>query len=236
MSESRASLDFGRAFRFVLDDPERVKKILMGSLFVLLSMFVIGGVFLAGYLSRLIQRTARGETHPLPAWDDLGDLFRTGLRAFGAYLLHAAAVFVPAFGIFMLVALMAGGMSSASRDAAEAVGPLAGLGFLAGYGLLIVGMVALLVYFPAALTRLALSERFSAAFEFQANLAFIRRNLMNYALAIVFYLVAQFLSQFGVLLCCVGVLPMGFWSLCVFGFALGETARLGPGELAANRL
>ncbi len=131
MSEKPQSLDFGRSFRFVFDDPDWVKKVLLGSLFVLLSMFLVGGVFLAGYLAQLIQRSARGEAHPLPVWDNLGDLFRSGVRAMGAYLAHLGVVLVPVLGIFLVTALGAGGISAGNRDGAEAVGPLAGLGFLA---------------------------------------------------------------------------------------------------------
>ncbi len=225
------NIDFGRAFRFVFDDPDWVKKVLMGSLFTLLGVFVIGGVFLAGYIARLIQRAARGEARPLPDWDDLGDLFSSGLRILGAYLAHLFVVLLPLLGVAFFSIVLAGGAASASQEAAEGLGTLAGIAMLGAYAFMMLGMLALLVYFPAALTRVALSERFGAAFEVQANIAFIRRNPMNYMLAIVFYLVANFAAQFGVLLCCIGVLPASFWSVCVFGFSLGETARLGGERL-----
>lgn len=230
-ANAKPSLDFGRAFRFVFDDPDWVKKLLVGSVFTLLGAFIIGGVFLAGYFSRLVQRAARGETHPLPEWDDFGELFATGLRAMGAYLAHLAVILLPMGGVLLFILLVSGGLSSGNHEAAESLGALAGIGMIGAYAFTMLGMLALLAYFPAAITRLALSGRFGAAFEVQANVAFIRRNLMNYLLAIVFYLVANFAAQFGILLCCVGVLPASFWSLCVFGFSLGETARLGGGQL-----
>jgi len=226
------SLDFARAFRFVFDDPDWLKKVLMGSLFTLLTALLVGTVFLAGYFSRLIQRTARGERHPLPDWDDLGGLFSSGVRAMGAYCVYMLAVLLPLFGVGLVVALMAGGLSAGGNEtAARGAGALAGVGFVLAYGFFILAMLALMLYLPAALTRLALSERFGTAFEVQANFAFIRRSPLNYFLALVFYLVASFAAQFGILACCVGLLPATFWSLCVFGFALGEVARLGPGPL-----
>ncbi len=227
----RDTLDFARAFRFVFDDPDWVKKVLMGSLFTLLTVLLVGTVFLAGYFSRLIQRAARGEARPLPDWDDLGGLFSSGIRAVGAYAVHVLAVFLPLFCMGFVLVLMAGGLSAGgSETAARGLGALAGVGLFLAYGLFILAMLALMLYLPAVLTRLALSERFGTAFEFQANFAFIRRNALNYFLALVFYLVASFAAQFGILACCVGLLPATFWSLCVFGFALGEVARLGPGH------
>lgn len=226
------SLDFARAFRFVFDDPDWIKKVLMGSLFTLLTALLVGTVFLAGYFSRLIQRSARGERYPLPDWDDLGGLFASGVRAVGVYSVHLLAVALPLFGVGLAVALMAGGLSASGNEtAARGLGALAGLGIVAAYGFFILAMLALMLYLPAALTRLALSERFGTGFELRANLAFIRRSPLNYFLALAFYLVASFAAQFGFLACCVGLLPATFWSLCVFGFSLGEVARLGPGPL-----
>ena len=65
-------------------------------------------------------------------------------------------------------------------------------------------------------------------FAWRENFAFIKANLANYALSLVSYLVAGFLAQFGVLLCCVGVFPAAFWSYLVLASALGQTARLSP--------
>ena len=45
-------------------------------------------------------------------------------------------------------------------------------------------------------------------FEIGQNIAFIRRNLLNYVLAIVLYFIGSFLAQFGVILCCIGVFPV----------------------------
>ena len=65
-----------------------------------------------------------------------------------------------------------------------------------------------------------------AGLEWRENVAFIKANLANYALALVSYLVAAFVAQFGVLLCCVGVFPAAFWSYLVLAMALGQTSRL----------
>jgi hypothetical protein len=38
------------------------------------------------------------------------------------------------------------------------------------------------------------------------------------------FLTANFLSQFGILLFCVGIIPATFWSQCVGAYAMGEVA------------
>jgi Protein of unknown function (DUF4013) len=85
-----------------------------------------------------------------------------------------------------------------------------------------------MLYVPAALLRFVLYDRVSAAFEPREVIGIIRRNLGNYLLALVLYLVANFASQVGVVLCCVGVFPLSFWSMCILAWGLGEVARRDP--------
>jgi hypothetical protein len=229
------TLDFGRGLRFVFDDPDWVKKVLIGAGMMILSIFIIGSLWLMGYWVRLIRRVASGEDRPLPEWDDLGGMLVDGLKAAGVYLAHIFAFLIPVGGLALAVLILGGGMAHLTRDsedASQALGALAGLGVMGFYGVIWVVMIVLMVYLPAALTRFALTLRFGAGFELGENLSFIRRNLLNYVLALVLYLVGSFVAQFGVLLCCIGVFPVSFWALCLLGWGLGETARRDTAPLA----
>jgi hypothetical protein len=215
-----SALDFGRALGFFFQDPNWVQKLLIGSLFTILSMFLVGGIFVAGYAARLVRRTARGEPYPLPEWDDLGGMFVEGLSVIGAYLIHLVPAVVGA-GVVLLPMVFLGARNEDPSPAFLFV--LIPLVLLAT-----VVFFAVLLYFPAAFTRLAVEERFGAAFELDANWAFVKRNLSNYFLAIAAFFVANFLAQFGILLFCIGILPATFWSQCVGAYALGEVALRDP--------
>jgi len=222
------TLDLGRGFRFVFDDPDWIKKMLIGGVMMLLGVFIIGSLWAVGYWSRLIRRVAAGEERPLPEWEDLGGLLREGWGAVSVYAVYIAGVLLPFLVVMLGVLVVGGGLSElgkGSEDASQALGALAGVGFLGLYAILCVAIMVLMVYLPAALTRHALTQRFATGFEVAENVAFIRRNVLNYALALILYMLASFLAQFGVLACCVGVFPVSFWALCVFGWGLGETAR-----------
>ena len=54
----RRGLDFGRCFSFVTEDPDWVKKVLIGGAFTLASIFLVGAFFVAGYFARLVKRVA----------------------------------------------------------------------------------------------------------------------------------------------------------------------------------
>ena len=225
------TVDFGRCFRFVIEDPDWVKKILIGGAFALLSAVIVGTFFVAGYWVRFLRRVAAGDPRPLPEWDDLGGIFSDGLKLVGTYFAYVFGMVAVVLALGCVVGTLGfgiGGLSHGSDDARSAVAALGGLALVAVYGLFALLGLALAIFLPAVFVRVALKDRFEEAFAFRETVRFIQANLGNYALSLVFYLVANFASQFGLLLCCVGVFPAVFWSYLVLGYALGETARLNP--------
>jgi len=221
----RGSIDFGRSFTFVGEDPDWPRKILIGGAFALACAILVGIPFVLGYFSRTLRNVAAGTRPELPEWHDLGGLFEEGLRLTAVYLVYTLGMLV-VLGVFGAVLLMPMFLASGSGKAADALGALSVLGLVALYGLLMLVSLAMALYLPAALARAALRGNVGVAFAWRENLAFITANLANYALALVSYLVAGFLAQFGFLLCCVGVFPAAFWSYLVLASALGQTVRL----------
>jgi uncharacterized protein DUF4013 len=219
-----ASLDFGRAFTFVREDPDWLSKLLIGGVFTLACSLLVGVPFVLGYFSRTLRNVAAGAARPLPDWDDLGGLFSEGLRLTGVYLLHVLAVMV-VLCVFVGI-LIAPMILTKAHDPADALGPFGAILVVAVYGVIMVVSLAVAVYLPAALVRASLRGSVGAGLEWRENVAFIRQNLANYALSLVGYLVAAFLAQFAVILCCVGFFPAAFWSYMVLAAALGETVRL----------
>jgi Protein of unknown function (DUF4013) len=227
-----ANFDFGRSFTFTAEDPEWLNKVLIGGAFVLACSLLVGVPFVLGYFSRTLRNVAKGAARPLPTWDDLGGLFEEGLRLTAVYLIHLVGVFIVLgllFSVLLLPVILSG-----AEDASDALGPLGALLIVALYGLLMLVSLATAAYVPAALVRSALAGTIGAGLEWRENLAFIKANLANYALSLVSYLVAGFLAQFGVLLCCVGVFPALFWSYLVLAMSLGQTVRLAGTPAAAS--
>jgi hypothetical protein len=225
------TIDFGRCFTFVTEDPDWLTKILVGGLFMLLSAVLVGIPFVLGYWARTLKNVAAGKPRPLPQWDDLGGIFSEGLRLVGVYLVYAiglALVLGLVCGV-VIVPFIALGASGAVDEGTEGLfAALGGLGTLVLWAVIMLGSLAAMVYLPAAMTRSALRDSFSEGFAFREIARFIQANLGNYALTIVVYLVASFVSQFGAILCCVGVFPAAFWAYEILAYALGETVRLNP--------
>ena len=193
----------------------------MGGLFYVLAIFLIGGFFIAGYMMELIRRSAAGEPYPLPEWENLGDMFVEGAQVLVVYL----AFIVPLI-VMYLVPLVAMALLSESGE------PPAAMGFVVVLFMLFVALmyVALLLYFPAAVIRMAIERRISAAFEFSDNFEFIKRNIVNFLLAILIYMLASFVAQFGMIFFCVGIFPAAFWGVCVGAYSFGEVVLRDPGR------
>ncbi len=223
----QGSVDFGRSFTFVTEDPDWIKKILIGGLFALACAVLVGIPFVLGYFSRTLRNVVAGEPRPMPEWDDLGGLFNEGLRLTAVYLVYTLGVvaILAALGCVVIapVMVLSGG---GHRHVSEAFGVLGGLGIVGLYGLVMLVSLGLAVYLPAALARASMRGTVADGFAWREILGFITANLANYLITLVIYLLASFLAQFGFLLCCVGVFPAAFWGYMVLAVALGQTVRL----------
>lgn len=220
------TIDIGRALTYAKDDPDVVKKLLIGSLVVISTMLLIPLPLLVGYYQRTIKRTVDGEEYPLPEWDDWGGLYVDGLKMLAVAFAHVLILIVPVF-----VCMCGAGalMGIGNREGgSNPLGVVGALGMVAVYAFMFVAMLAFAIYFPAAQARVAITGNLGEAFQTKANIAFIRRNLMNYALTLGVMLIGNTIAQFAIILLCVGILPATVWSYTAFSFALGETVRRDP--------
>lgn len=223
---SQGSVDFGRSFTFVTEDPDWIKKILIGGVFTLACAVLVGVPFVLGYFSRTLRNVVAGEERPMPEWDDLGGIFNEGLRLTAVYLIYVlaiGAIMAVPLGV-MILPLVA--YSGGHGDVSDALGVLGGLGVVGFYGLAMLVYLLLTIFLPAALARSALRGTVADGFAWREILGFIRANMGNYLITLVIFLLASFLAQFGFLLCCVGIFPAGFWAYMVLAVALGQTVRL----------
>jgi hypothetical protein len=219
--QSPPGFDFARPFTFTFEDPRWVQKILLGGVFMLASIFIIGAFFVYGYLARLTRNVIAGVQHPLPEWDELGEYFSEGLRLFCVVLVYTLPLIVLVM-IFMVPSIIA---QSADNDAVRNLGG----GMAACVWCLIFPLsLAMAIWLPGALLFAVMERRFGAAFEFGQIAAFIKGNVGNYLLAFVVWLVVRMIVPFGMILLCVGVIFTSFWSLVVAAYAFAQAWRLAP--------
>jgi len=223
---SSTQFDFLRPFTFVFDDPRWVPKILLGGVFTLASIFLVGIFFIYGYLARLVRNVINGVQYPLPEWDDLGEYFTEGVKLFVVGLVYAIPVIV-----VVCIAVIPAAILNANGSENDAMRSLGGMTASCIWCLMFPVSVAMALWVPAALLAVVVTGEFSAAFQFANIWKYIRANIGNYLLAFVVWLVARFAAGFGFVLLCVGVVFTIFWAFCVAAYAFAQVYRMSTVKL-----
>lgn len=71
-------MDIGRSISFIFEDRSWIAKILIMA--VLFIIPIIGWLFIAGYLLRLLANVINGDANPLPEWNNWGGDIAGGLK------------------------------------------------------------------------------------------------------------------------------------------------------------
>ncbi len=210
-------MDLAKAFSFVMDDPEWIKKIFIGGLVSLIPL--IGPLIAFGYVIAIGRNVIRGNPQPLPEWSDWGQMIVDGLYAFFITLIYS----LPVILVLCLIMAPAIVISNASGDDEVAVNVSVSLAacciivFNLVYSIVVYGFL-----FPAALARYADTGDAMSALRFGEIFAIARANPAAFLIVLLINWVAGFLASFGVILCCVGVLFTTFYAWCVTGYAYGQ--------------
>jgi|SRR3990172_5033683 len=244
MTLMTGSIDIGKAFTHLFEDVDWLTKTAIGAC---LSLVPVLGFTVIGYELRVIRNVSKGESRPMPTWDDFGAMFMDGLQLGLARLLLAlpaiALFFVPLFALFffpVIGSIIAEGSARTSAEAERIASLAFGIGMLAatvccGGGFLY--SLALGFVYPAMTANFTRHGAFAACFNFPEILAFIRRNGTNYLTVWVAGLLAGvvYSTVFSVLyvIPCIGpllALPLSlvglFWIYMVTGHAVGQAMAL----------
>ncbi len=217
-------MDIGRAFSFVIDDDEWVKKIAIGGVISLIP--IVGSFVISGYSIEVARRafTASG-VDELPDWDDFGGYLTRGF-------LYSMGVFIWYLPVFLLIscAILAAVLLGVATGDGAVIGVSVVLVVLALTPIILLLSLAGAVIFPVLLGRFACHQRFSSLFEFGEIIADLRRiGVVPMLLLIGTTMAASYLGQLGFILCFVGVVFTGFYANIVAANAAGQTYRLAQG-------
>lgn len=149
------TMDYGKAFGFVTEDPDWVKKFIIAGLVTFVPF--VGGFLLAGYALEVTRRVIQHQSPVLPEWADLGGLIKNGIVSTLVTLAYVLPLAIIVTCMILPIALT----GTAEEEAVQIAGPVLAscFGCLAAlYGLLI-GMVL-----PAAYGKLAATGEIGAAF------------------------------------------------------------------------
>ena len=190
----------GRAFSFMFEDKNWVVKIILGAVFNLLTLVLIGIPFVLGYLLEVAKNSSEGKELPLPEWDKLGDKFVRGL----IYL------------IILIIYSIPGMILSFIPCVKFCLGPLY--------------VLALAFVLPYITVKYAQTGSFEDVFRFNEIINFVKANLNNLVIVVLLSIAFVIIALFGILALVVGVFFTGFWAFLAIAYLYGQVYREGKKE------
>ena len=195
----------GRAFSFMFEDKNWVVKIILGAVFNLLMLVLVGIPFVLGYLLELAKNSSEGKELPLPEWDKLGDKFVRGL----IYL------------VILIIYSIPGMILSFIPCVKFCLGPLY--------------FLALAFVLPYITVKYAQTGSFEEVFRFNEIIDFVKANLNNLVIVVLLSIALVIIALFGMLALVVGVFFAGFWAFLAIAYLYGQVYREGKKEKPATQ-
>uniref|UniRef100_A0A7C5RTZ3 DUF4013 domain-containing protein n=1 Tax=Thermomicrobium roseum TaxID=500 RepID=A0A7C5RTZ3_THERO len=211
-------MDLGRAFSYVFQDAQWVKKGLIALVMVIIP--IVGWLILFGYMLRIMRQTALGDDVPLPEWDDFGGDFVRGIKGFAIQIIWSIPVLILSLCVGVISGVL-GAVAERGREA-ETINLILSL---CGNCLTSIFSLAVMFVTPIYLTRFAMSDRFNAAFELSQIITEIRSSLSNLFIVLIVSLVLGFLALLGIIMCFVGILVTFLYAWFVQAHLYGQIRR-----------
>lgn len=145
------------AINYLKESDDAATTVLLGGVLTLFGFLLVPLFAVAGYLVRVLDRTAKGDDEP-PVFDDWGELIVDGLKASAITFVYALVPLVVLIGF-----MVSGGLLSASGS--DVLGAIGGIGIFLGLLVWLALTLAVAYAVPAALANFAETRRVGAGFE-----------------------------------------------------------------------
>lgn len=201
--DSTSSLPVGRAFSFMFEDKNWVVKIILGAVFNLLTIVLVGIPFVLGYLLELAKNSSEGKEIPLPEWDKLGDKFIRGL----IYIIIVIIYSIPGMILSFIPCVK------------YCLGPLY--------------FLALAFVLPYVTVKYAQTGSFEDVFRFNEIFDFVKKNINNLIIVVLLTIAFEIIACFGILALVVGIFFTVFWADLGIFYLYGQVYREGKSEVGS---
>lgn len=206
-------MDIGKAFSYPFEDAEWVKKLLFGALFALIP--IAGLIILTGYSVQLIRNVHRGDSQPLPAWDNIGEKFVDGIKV----VVVALVYLLPAIVVVCCTSIF-GAVLSAQENSNVALGGaiISLLGNCIYYLLLLVFYLLI----PGIYVQFARTGDIAASLRIGDVVKVAQRNMGPYLITFLMVIVGGIITNIGVIACIIGVFPAFVYATFMTSHVTGQ--------------
>lgn len=210
-------MDIGKAFTFIFDDDDAIKKLLIGVVVFLIPIVNFAGF---GYLVQLVKNVEEGLESPLPEWDNFGGYFIDGLKVLIGLLVYSIPMLLVGCALVVSSIAIQGGVNPADADAVMNIVAVCLSCFILIFALLPY------IFMPAIFVRFAETGELSAVFRIGELWSFIRQDIGSYVIVLLLsFVVFSFLAPLGVIACFIGAFFTQWWAYLIFAHLTGQLAK-----------
>lgn len=208
-------MDFGKAFTYVFEDPDWIKKVLLAAVISLIP--IIGTFVTMGWSMEAGQRVISQDPQALPEVD-FGKHLGLGFKVFLVYLVYSIPMIIFYLPIILVTAFIGQGNDNTMNTLIIIVSLCCG-GLMLLYGLV------LLVMLPAGVGNFLATGQVGAAFRFKEVFGLLRAAPGAYVIVLLGGLLTGFIASLGSIACGIGVLATAAYAGVVMGHLYGQSYR-----------
>ena len=226
-------LDIGKAFTYVFEDQKWLTKVLIGGGLILggivtLIGWIFTGPVVLGYGVQVLRNVIAGNPQPLPEWDNWGERWTDGFKAWVVTLILAIPIIIVNVVIQVPATILNAASDTGTSGAGTALSLLGScINFFLGLG------IALIT--PIAMGRYATTNSIGNAVQLGEVFATLRQNIGMYVIiALLSSFAIGLIASLGLILCFIGVFFTAFYGLLVQYNLYGQAHRISTGAPAGG--
>jgi hypothetical protein len=256
VSEATTTTSLKAIFRFPFQSPKWQSHFIIGIALIWVGFLIpiVPGIFVYGYILRVMRGALDGDDLVLPVWEDWGRLALDGLRGTVIHLVYmfpATIVYFGGMAFYFLGTFYVSFLTSSTYEGGEAAAGLLPLMFLGSIAIMIfsmfIGSVLLLlgaIPLPMATAHFVAQDKLSAAFRVREWWSLLRVDKLGYfigwvivagLMGILYF--ASILAYYSIVLCCfipILMAPIGFYVSLVGAALFGQIYRESAATLASQ--
>jgi len=208
-------MDFGKAFSFVFEDPDWLKKIVIAALISLIP--IIGQIYLLGYGMEVGRRVIRHDPHPLPD-TEFAESLGLGFKSFVIGLIYS----IPAILLILPITLIPTMVYTSDTNTTSSTSPVLVALSLCCTGLFILYAILVWVWLPAAEGNFLATGSIGSAFRFKEVFNLLKAAPGAYLLTLLGVIIGGFIAPLGAIACGIGVLLTSTYVVVFTGHLYGQ--------------
>jgi hypothetical protein len=193
-------MNFGRAFTYITEDPEWLKKVGIAAL--LLFIPILGGIAVIGWALELTRRVINNEPDILPDWNNFSEHLTKGFQGFVIGFVYALPVIIISGCSQGLTPLLA---QAGDNDTVRMLAGIVATVSICFSCFTILYELMLAFVLPAALGNFAATGDIAAGFRFSEVFGLLRAAPGPYFMVFLGSIVAGIIASLGLIACIIGV-------------------------------